>query len=591
MAKDDLKLGVNAIQVLRKRYLLRDKNGKVIETPSELFRRVARTIASAEKKENKKWENRFYELMTSRQFMPNTPCLMNAGARLHQLSACFVVEIQDSVKSIDHALDATAIIHQTGGGTGFSFSNLRPKDDRVASTGGRASGPISFMKIFDQLTETMRQGGVRRGANMGILRVDHPDILEFIRLKENPQTLRNFNLSVSVTDKFMKAVEKKEDYYLINPRTGKAHGKLNAREVFDLIAREAWQTGDPGVIFSDEVNRKNPTKHIGLIESTNPCGEVPLHSWESCNLGSLNLSLFTDNGSIDWGKLKSAVRDSVRFLDNMIDVNHFPLSEVKIATLKNRRVGLGVMGLAEMLILLGIPYNSNKALKTADKLIRFIEDEALNMSEGLGKERGSFTNFKGSLWQKKGFRHMRNATTIVIAPTGTISIIAGCSSGIEPLFAVSFVRNVMEGEKMIESNQIFAEIAKQKGFFSNALLMSIAKTGSVQGFKEIPKTVKKLFVTAHEISPEWHVKMQAVFQKHTHGAVSKTINLPKDASIEDVRKAYLLAWKLKCKGITVYRYGSKAEQVLSFGDKNQPVTVESEFAGGCPAGVCSQTTT
>ena len=583
--KDELKLGVNAIQVLRKRYLLRDEKGKVTETPSELFWRVAKTMAKPEK-DKKKWENRFYELMANREFMPNTPAMINAGARLHQLSACFVVDIQDSLESIDHALDATAKIHQTGGGTGFSFSNLRPKDDVVKSTGGKASGPISFMKIFNQLTETMRQGGVRRGANMGILNVDHPDILEFIHIKEDPNEMRNFNLSVAVTDKFMKAVEKSQEYNLINPRTKKAVQKLNAQKVFDLITHNAWQTGDPGMVFMDEINRKNPTKHIGKIESTNPCGEVPLHPWESCNLGSINLSQFVMDKEIEWEKLKNAVRDSVRFLDNMIDVNKFPLPEIKKATLQNRRIGLGVMGFAEMLILLGIPYNSNEALKTADKLMKFIEKEAVKMSSELGRERGSFPNFKGSMWQKK-YRTMRNATSIVIAPTGTISIVAGCSSGIEPLFAVSFVRNVMEGDLLIESNRIFEEIAKKKGLFSEKLLMKIAKTGSVQGLKEIPKNLQKLFVTALEISPEYHVKMQAVFQKYTHGAVSKTINLPEDVTVNEVRKAYMLAWKLKCKGITIYRYGSKPDQVLTVG----PVTADSEFAGGCPAGVCAETTT
>jgi ribonucleoside-diphosphate reductase alpha chain len=442
------------------------------------------------------------------------------------------------------------------------------------------------MKIFNQLTETMRQGGVRRGANMGILSVDHPDILEFIRMKEDPNVMKNFNVSIAVTGKFMKAVEKNEDYNLINPRTKKAVKKLNAREVFNLITQQAWQTGDPGMVFMDEINRKNSTKHIGKIESTNPCGEVPLHPWESCNLGSINLSQFVTDGEVEWEKLSNAVRDSVRFLDNMIDVNKYPLPEIKKATLANRRIGLGVMGFAEMLILLGIPYNSNKALKTADKLMKFIEKEAVKMSSELGRGRGSFPNFKGSMWQKK-YRAMRNATSIVIAPTGTISIIAGCSSGIEPLFAVSFVRHVMEGTRLIESNRIFDEIAKEKGFFSEKLLMKIAKTGSIQGMKEIPKNLQKLFVTALQISPEYHVKMQAVFQKHTHGAVSKTINLPEDVTVDEVRKAYKLAWKLKCKGITIYRYGSKPDQVLTVG----PVTADSEFAGGCPAGVCAETTT
>lgn len=486
---DDLKLGINAIKVLERRYLLRDKKGNVKETPSELFRRVAQTVAEVEKKygvsskQVKNWEERFYSLMVGREFLPNTPCLINAGARLKQLSACFVVDIQDSVDSIFKALSITAKIHQTGGGTGFSFSKIRPKGDIVNSTGGKASGPVSFMKIFDEMTNTMKQGGVRRGANMAVLRVDHPDILEFVTMKADESVMKNFNVSVAVTDAFMKAVQGNKEYDLINPHNGKKVKRLSAREVFNIITTYAWRTGDPGMIFVDEINRKNPTKHLGDIEATNPCGEVPLHPWESCNLASINLSKFVDGeltkGKINWETLREAVRDGVRFLDNMIDISKFPAKEIEKAVYNNRRVGLGVMGFAEALILLGIPYNSQKALEIAEKIAKFIEKESLEMSSELGKKRGSFPNFKGSLWykkgHKKGYKNMRNATTTVIAPTGTISIIAGCSSGIEPLFAVTFVRNVMEGKKLIESNRIFEKISEKGGFYSQDLLIQISK--------------------------------------------------------------------------------------------------------------------
>ena len=548
--RENLNLSANALEVLERRYLLRDAKGRLIETPTQLFRRVARTMALVEKKYGatqkriKEWEDRFYNMMTSLDFMPNTPCLMNAGARLRQLSACFVVDVPDDLKGIAYALEATAQIHQSGGGTGFSFSHLRPKGDRVASTGGKASGPISFMRIFDALTDTMKQGGVRRGANMGVLRVDHPDILEFIRLKGDPKVMNNFNLSVAATDAFMRAAENGKDYALINPRTQKSSGKLNAREVLDLIAAQAWKTGDPGMIFIDEINRKNPTQHIGAIEATNPCGEVPLHPWESCNLGSLNLARFVNgNGRMDWERLAKATKDAVRFLDNMIDASEYPLEEIADMTRKNRRIGLGVMGFAEALILMGIPYDSDPALKAAEEIMSFVERESVAMSQELGKERGSFPNFKGSLWKKKGFKTMRNATTTAIAPTGTISIIADCSSGIEPLFAATFTRNVMEGAKLVERRTVF------KG------------------------------ATALNISMEWHVRMQAAFQKFTHSAVSKTINLPLQSTAKEVLQALTLAWKLKCKGLTVYRYGSRLGQVLTLEDE------------GCTAEVCAGVTT
>ncbi|MBU5537331.1 MAG: vitamin B12-dependent ribonucleotide reductase [Candidatus Aenigmatarchaeota archaeon] len=595
--KDDLKLGINAIKVLQRRYLARDENGNVIETPSQLFKRVAKAIASVEKqygkseKEIKKIEEQFYHMMANQEFMPNTPCLVNAGRPLGQLAACFVIPVEDSLESIFDALKLTAIIHKSGGGTGYNFSHLRPTGDVVKTTGGVASGPVSFMKIFDEATNQIKQGGVRRGANMGILNVDHPDILEFITVKSDGKTLSNFNISVAVTDEFMKAVEKNKEYQLINPRTGKVVKRLNASEVFDLIVYNAWKTGDPGLIFLDEINRKNPTAHLGKIESTNPCGEQPLHPYEECDLGSINVSKLVKNKKINWKRLKELVWLGVRFLDNIIDANKYPDKRIEETSKANRRIGLGVMGFAEFLIKLGIPYNSEKALKAAEKLMKFIEKEADEASQQLGKEKGNFPNFKGSLWDKKGYKYRRNATVTTIAPTGTISILAGCSSGIEPLFAVAFVRNVMEGTRLLEVTPTFEEIARKRKFYSSELLAKIAETGSVQNIPEVPEDVKKLFVTALDIEPEWHVRMQATFQRFTENAVSKTVNLREDATPEDVRKAYMLAWKLKCKGITVYRYGSKENQVLTIGSLEKElgekhVIAESEFAGGCAGITC-----
>ncbi|MEM7824678.1 MAG: adenosylcobalamin-dependent ribonucleoside-diphosphate reductase [Candidatus Aenigmatarchaeota archaeon] len=549
--KDDLKLGINAIKVLQRRYLARDENGNVIETPSQLFKRVAKAIASVEKqygkseKEIKKIEEQFYHIMANQEFMPNTPCLVNAGRPLGQLAACFVIPVEDSLESIFDALKLTAIIHKSGGGTGYNFSHLRPAGDVVKTTGGVASGPVSFMKIFDEATNQIKQGGVRRGANMGILNVDHPDILEFITVKSDGKTLSNFNISVAVTDEFMKAVERNKEYQLINPRTGKVVKRLNASEVFDLIVYNAWKTGDPGLIFLDEINRKNPTAHLGKIESTNPCGEQPLHPYEECDLGSINVSKLVKNKKINWKRLKELVWLGVRFLDNIIDANKYPDKRIEETSKANRRIGLGVMGFAEFLIKLGIPYNSEKALKAAEKLMKFIEKEADEASQQLGKEKGNFPNFKGSLWDKKGYKYRRNATVTTIAPTGTISILAGCSSGIEPLFAVAFVRNVMEGTRLLEVTPTFEEIARKRKFYSSELLAKIAETGSVQNIPEVPEDVKKLFVTALDIEPEWHVRMQATFQRFTENAVSKTVNLREDATPEDVRKAYMLARKIK----------------------------------------------
>ena len=562
-----VKLTKNAMKVLEKRYLRKDENGKVIETPEQMFRRVAKNIAKADEKyggDVKKTEKEFYDMMVNLYFLPNSPTLMNAGTSIQQLSACFVLPVEDSMDKIFETLKHTALIHQSGGGTGFSFSRIRPKGDIVRSTGGIASGPVSFMKVFNSATDVIKQGGRRRGANMGILRVDHPDIMEFITCKEDPRELTNFNISVAVTDDFMEKAMKGEDYELINPRTGEAVGKLNATEVFNKIVEEAWKSGEPGVIFIDEINRHNPTPHVGEIEATNPCGEQPLLPYESCNLGSINLSRFVKNGEIDWEKLKEITWKAVHFLDNVIDMNKYPIPQIKKMTLANRKIGLGVMGFADMLIQLKIPYDSNEALELAEKIMSFIQKEAKAASEELGKQRGSFPNFKGSVYDGK-YEAMRNATVTTIAPTGSISIIAGCSSGIEPLFAISFVRNVLDEEdRLYEINPYFEKIAKEMGFFSEELLKKIAdNNGSVQGIEEVPQEVQRIFVTALDIPPEWHVRMQAAFQKYVDNATSKTINLREDASVEDVRKAYILAYKLKCKGITVYRYGSRPEQVIS----------------------------
>jgi len=598
--KDDLKLTLNALSVLERRYLRKDDKGKVIETPAQMFRRVAEAVAAPDaiydRSANlKEIEKEFYEVMTRFEFLPNSPTLMNAGTEIGQLSACFVLPVPDSIEGIFDALKYMALIHKSGGGTGFSFSNIRPKGDVVRSTKGIASGPVSFMKIFDTATEVIKQGGRRRGANMGILRVDHPDIFEFITVKEKEGVLANFNISVGVTDAFMKALESDDEYDLINPRTGKAVKRVKARDVFDLIVTMAWRTGDPGIVFLDEMNRHNPTPHVGRIESTNPCGEVPLLPYESCNLGSINLSKMVRDGEIDWDKLRRTVRIGIHFLDNVIDANKYPLPEIEKMTKANRKIGLGVMGFAEMLVKLSIPYDSEEGIATAEKVMSFISEEARKKSVELGEERGSFPNFEGSVWDKMGYNAMRNATVTSIAPTGTISIIAGTSSGIEPFFAISYVRNVM-GTQLFEVNPVFEEIAKERGFYSTELLTKIARNGSVQNITEIPSDIRRVFVTALDIAPEWHVRMQAAFQKYTDNAVAKTVNLTSDATLEDVRKVFLLAYRLKCKGITVYRYGSKSEQVLTIGSASRTssqslsteryVQVNDEYSGGCPTGTC-----
>jgi ribonucleoside-diphosphate reductase alpha chain len=571
-----IKLSDNASRVLERRYLAKDGEGRVIETPQELFRRVARHIASAElhydtKADVSSWEEAFYQLMANLDFLPNSPTLMNAGRELGQLSACFVLPIEDSMESIFDAVKYTALIHKSGGGTGFSFSRLRPTSDRVGSTGGIASGPVSFMRAFDVTTDVIKQGGMRRGANMAILNVEHPDILKFIAAKEDQEALTNFNLSVAVTDKFMKAVEKGTDYNLVNPRTGEVTDKLNAREVFDKIVDMAWRTGDPGIVFIDEINRHNPTPRLGKIESTNPCGEQPLLPFESCNLGSINLSkMVTDKDGqpyIDYEKLSQIVKLAVRFLDNVIEVNQFPLPEITEMTKTTRKIGLGVMGFADMLIQLGIPYNSEQGLIVAEEIAHSISEEADKASMELAQERGVFPAFQESIYDTPDGPRFRNASRTTIAPTGSLSIIANCSSGIEPLFALSYVRHILEGEEFIEVNPYFEEMAKSRGFYSPELMKQLAEGKKLKDVKEVPKEIKKLFITAHDISPEWHVKMQAAFQKFTDSAVSKTVNFPHDATPDDVAKVYMLAYQEGLKGITIYRDRSRESQVLTVGER------------------------
>jgi ribonucleoside-diphosphate reductase alpha chain len=598
--RDDLKLGINAIKVLERRYLLKDEGGSIIETPTGLFRRVAHAIASVEANFNpaadiKSLEQTFLEMMSNLEFLPNTPTLMNAGAPLGQLSACFVLPVEDSVVDIFETLKNMAIIHQSGGGTGFSFSRLRPKGDIVRSTKGVASGPVSFMKIFDAATAVMKQGGKRRGANMGILNADHPDILEFVEAKSDGITLSNFNISVGATDEFMEAVQHGGKWSLINPRNGRGVRSINASSLFDMIVNNAWRTGDPGLIFLDGINRHNPTPQLGRFEATNPCGELPLLAYESCNLGSINLAKMVSDRQIDWPRLERVVYHAVHFLDNVIEANVFPLPVIEQITRKgNRKVGLGVMGFADALVELDIPYNSDEALALAESIIKFISGEALAASARLADERGVFPNFSGSVYDRPDGPRLRNATVLSIAPTGTISIIAGCSSGIEPLFALAFVRNVMEGTRLLEVNPVFEQVAREHGFYSKELMEEVAKKGTLAGISSIPEDVRQVFVTDWDISPEWHVRMQAIFQKYTDNSVSKTVNLPAEATPQDIRRVYSLAYELKCKGITIYRYGSKKQQVLSLAGHvpeitAEPVpyvTAESEYAGGCPYGTC-----
>jgi len=569
--EDDLKLPLNAITILAARYLRRDENRRIIETPRQLFMRVAKTVAEVDllydpSADVEKTTKEFFDMMVNFEFLPNSPTLMNAGTELGQLSACFVLPVEDSIEGIFTTLKHAALIHKSGGGTGFSFSRLRPKGDVVKTTGGIASGPVSFMTVFDAATNAIKQGGKRRGANMGVLRVDHPDILEFITAKEKEGRLSNFNISVAITDKFMEALMKDEDYELINPRTGQVVQRLKARVVWNLIIAMAWKNGEPGVLFIDRINAAHTVPHVGVIEATNPCGEQPLLPYESCNLGSINLAKMVTDGRIDWDKLRSTVEKAVHFLDNVIDANKYPLPEIeKMTRFGNRKIGLGVMGFADMLIELGVPYNSRPALRIAEQVMKFIEENAINTSVKLAEERGSFPNFKGSVWEKRGYKCMRNATLTTIAPTGTISEIAGCSNGIEPLYAIVYTKRVREtlGTDLLIVNPLFEKIAIEEGFYSEELMKKIASSTSIQHIEEIPEHVRRIFVTAHDISPEWHVRMQAAFQKYVDNAVSKTINFPHDASMNDIEEALLLAYRLGCKGITVYRDRSRSVQVLT----------------------------
>lgn len=604
--KSDVKIELsdNALKVLEKRYLKRDKEGKCTETPADLFYRVASTLADADKlfgatqAQVEETTRTFYDNIASRKFMPNSPTLMNAGRELGQLAACFVLPVDDSLEDIFETIKNTALIHKSGGGTGFSFSRLRPKNDVVKSTMGVSSGPVSFMEVFNAATEAIKQGGTRRGANMGILRIDHPDILEFIDCKFDNSKLNNFNISVAVTDKFMEAVKNNEDYELIHPGTKKAVGKLNAKKIFDLIVDHAWKNGEPGIVFIDKMNADNPTPLIGEIESTNPCGEVPLLPFEACNLGSINLGLFVENGKINWDDLAKVTRDSIHFLDNVIAINNYPLPKIGEMVTNNRKIGLGVMGWADMLMKLSVGYNSEEGTDIARKAMEFIDYHSKIESIELSKKRGRFNNFKGSVYDGKHFLSskykgksagmvsddqwaeldeqiqkfgLRNATTTCIAPTGTISMIAGASGGIEPLFGLVFGRYIMDGVQMLEVNPIFKDYAISHGFYGEDLMKKISETGSVAHIDEVDEETKRIFVTAHDVSPEWHVKMQAAFQLHTDNAVSKTVNFEENATKEDIAKSYMLAYENNLKGITVYRNNSRTFQPMNIEKKKDDV--------------------
>jgi len=563
----------NALRVLQTRYLKKNEARQVIETPRQMFERVAKNIAAADRLYDSRADvavtaREFYELMASLEFLPNSPTLMNAGTPLQQLAACYVLPVEDDMRSIFDAVKHMALIQQGGGGTGFSFSRLRPKNDLVRTSMGLASGPVSFMRAFNAATDVIKQGGRRKGANMGMLRVDHPDILEFVKAKEKEGEFSNFNISVGITDEFMRALKRGSDYALVNPRTKKVVGRLNARAVFRTIAETAWKNGEPGVVFIDTVNAVNPTPALGAIESTNPCGEQPLLPYESCTLGSINLLKTLCEGpggkEVDWQKLKKTVWTAVHFLDNVVDASRSPVKQVDEVTRGNRKIGLGVMGFADFLVELGISYASAEAVETAEEVMSFVQKESKAASAALAQKRGVFPNYTKSVYARKGPR-LRNATTTTIAPAGTLSIIAGCSSGIEPFFGIAFTRTVLDGVVLPETNRLFEKTAKKRGFYSKSLMNKIAALGSAQSLKEVPAEVRKLFVTAQDIPFQQHALIQAAFQKHVDNAVSKTINFAYNASPRDVEKAFLLAYELHCKGVAVYRNKSRTEQVLSRG--------------------------
>ncbi|MCK5786377.1 MAG: vitamin B12-dependent ribonucleotide reductase [Candidatus Sabulitectum sp.] len=578
--------------VLRKRYLTRSGDGEILETPSEMLWRVASCVAAAEQEwegDTGQWTTVFYNMMARKEFLPNSPTLMNAGKELGQLSACFVLPVEDSMDSIFSAVKNTALIHKSGGGTGFSFSKIRPANDYVHSTKGVSSGPISFMTVFDHATETVKQGGVRRGANMAVLRVDHPDIEQFITVKQDMGLLNNFNLSIGATDSFMNAVDRGEDFSLVNPRSGESVSDLSAKSIFSKIVDSAWASGEPGLIFIDKMNEANPTPHIGEIEATNPCGEQPLLPYEACNLGSVNLSLMVRRGSnglpeVAWSRLERTVRNAVRFLDDVIEVNKYPLPEITEMVTGNRKIGLGIMGFADLLFRLAIPYNSEKALVLAEEIMSFVADKSRQTSSDLARERGAFPNFKGSLFDTRNLPAMRNATVTTIAPTGSISILAGCSSGIEPVFALAYTRKNLldEGDELHEVVPEFAKVAMERHFHTPELIGKIAEKGSCKDLEEVPEDVREVFVTSHDISPSYHVRMQAAFQKYTDNAVSKTVNLPSDATREDVAQVFRLARKLGCKGVTVYRDGSRDKQVLNLNSESPEVNDEPALVGPRP---------
>src|SRR5881628_1781426 len=611
-----LDLSPNAVTVLERRYLVKDDQGKPAERPEDLFWRVARTVADADKQygasEAKVAEvaQDFFGLMAQRLFVPNSPTLMNAGRPLGQLSACFVLPVDDCLSNgqsgIYDTLRAMALVHQSGGGTGFSFSRLRPQNDVVRSTMGVASGPVSFMKLYDASTDVVKQGGTRRGANMGILRVDHPDILEFITCKDDLTQVTNFNISVAVTDAFMRALEQGTSYDLIHPRTKQVVGQLDARDVFRTIVHGAWKTGEPGVYFIDRANHYNPIPHLGSYEATNPCGEQPLLPYDVCNLGSINVGLFVRDGEgsgegrdVDWERLRAVVHLCTHFLDNVIDANKYPLAEIDDLAQRIRRIGLGIMGWADLLVRLGIPYNSEESVALGRRMMQFVDEEAKVASEKLAEQRGVFPEWERSIWgpdatcarapageRIRPMRRLRNCNLTTVAPTGTISIIAGCASGIEPLFAVAFMRN-QAGVLMPDVNEEFVAVARQEGWYSDALMQQIAETGHIH-FDQVPARWQRVFVTAHDVTPEWHIQMQAAFQEFTDSAISKTCNFSNDATEEYVEKIYRYAYKLGCKGVTVYRDGAREMQVLSTGSTAKKVQEQAAATGGAtPAGAAA----